>query len=110
MPQLRTKLSTKKQPNPFAKLKTTVGRYVDFRGERDAALKTAAAALAKLEATIDSDIATQADIDAAEVEYEKKVDELVELDTTLSAACDTILAEFPTAVLTVANPEDMAKA
>jgi len=52
--------------------KTAVGCFVDLRDGRDVALKKAAAALDKLEATMDSDIATQADIDAAEIEYEKK--------------------------------------
>ena len=48
-------MSTKKQSDPFAKLKTAVDHYADLRDERDAALKTAAAALATLEATMDSD-------------------------------------------------------
>ena len=69
-------MSTKKQSAPFAKLKTAVDHYADFRDERDVALKTAAAALATLEATMDSDPATQADIDAA----------FAEQDTTVSAA------------------------
>src|ERR1017187_853952 len=55
---------------------TAVDHYADFRDERDVALKTAAAALATLEATMDSDTATQADIDAA----------FAEQDTTVSAA------------------------
>jgi hypothetical protein len=59
---------------------------------------------------MDSDTATQADIDAAEVEYEEKVAAFVELDTTVSAAWASFLAEGYTAVLSAANPEDMAKA
>jgi hypothetical protein len=81
-----------------------------LRDERDVALKTAAAALATLEATMDSDTATQADINAAELEYEEKVAAFVELDTTVSAARASFVAEGYTAVLTVTNPEDMAKA
>ena len=103
-------MPTKKRSNPFAKLKTAVDHYADFRDERDVALKTAAAALATLEATMDSDTATKADIDAAEVEYEEKVAAFVELDTTVSAAWASFLAEGYTAVLSAANPEDMAKA
>jgi hypothetical protein len=103
-------MSTKKQSDPFAKLKTAVDHYADLRDERDAALKTAAAALATLEATMDSDTATQADIDAAELEYEGKVAAFVGLDTAVSAAWDSSMAEAHTAVLTVTNPEDMAKA
>jgi hypothetical protein len=54
--------------------------------------------------------ATQADIDAAELEYEGKVAAFVGLDTAVSAAWDSSMAEAHTAVLTVTNPEDMAKA
>jgi hypothetical protein len=103
-------MSTKKNPNPFAKAKTAVGRCVHLRDERDAALKTAAAALTQLEAMVDSDTATQVDIDAVEVEFEKKVDAFVELDKTLSAACDSVLVESHLAVLTVTEPKNMAKA
>jgi len=103
-------MSTKKKTNTFAKVKTAVRRCVHFREERDAALKTAAAALAELEATIDLDTATQAEIDAVEIDFEKKMDALVELDKTLSAACDSALAESHLAVLTVIEPQNMAKA
>jgi hypothetical protein len=101
---------SKKKPNPFGKLKAVVDHCVDLRDERDAALKTAAAALARLEATVDSDTATQADINATEVEYEDQVDAFVGLAKTLSAACDSAVAECNIAVLTVIKPEDMAKA
>jgi hypothetical protein len=106
-------MSTKKNTDPFAKLETAVGRSVAFRDERDAALKAAAAALAELEAAVDSESATEVDVDAAEVEYEERIDLLVELDTTLSAACVAIMdiqAEIRAAFLTVAKLEDVAKA
>jgi hypothetical protein len=44
---------------------------------------------------VDSDTATDAEVDAAQVEYEKAVAAFVELDKTLSAACDSALAESP---------------
>ena len=103
-------MSTKKNPNPFAKVKTALGRCVHLGDERDAALKTAAAALAELEATVDSDTATDAEVDAAEVEFENTVAAFVELDKTLSAACGGALAESHLAMLTVIEAKDMAKA
>jgi hypothetical protein len=103
-------MSTKKMPNPFAEVQTAVGRCVHLRNERDAALKAAAASLAQLEAMVDSDTVTDAEVDAAEVEFEKKVDAFVELDKTLSTACDGVLAESHLAVLNVIEAKNMAKA
>jgi hypothetical protein len=103
-------MSQKKKPNAFAKFMAAVHRGVDLRDKRDAALKAAAAALATLEAMVDSDTATQAEINATGVEYGAKVDVLVELDTTMGVACDDIVTECYTAVLADANPEGMAKA
>jgi hypothetical protein len=103
-------MSPKQKTDPFAKFRTACRRARDFGDKRDAALKVAAAALATLETTVESDTATQADIDAAEVEYEAKVDVLVELNTTMSAACDDFVSEGFAAVLVEANPEEMHKA
>src|SRR4051794_23182859 len=100
-------MSTKQKTDPFAKLETAVGRCVDLRDKRDAALKTAAAALTRLEAMVDSDTATQAEINATEVEYEDRVDAFIGLATTLSAACDSVVAESNIAVLTVIKPEEV---
>jgi hypothetical protein len=100
----------KKKPNAFAKFTAAVHRGVDLRDKRDAALKAAAAALAALEAMVESGTATRKDIDATEVEYEAKVDILVELDKTMGLACDDIVTECYTAVLVDANSEGMAKA
>lgn len=58
---------------------------------------------------VESGTATRKDIDAAEVEYEAKVDVLIELETTMGAACDDIVTECYTAVLAI-PPEEMAKA
>jgi soluble cytochrome b562 len=104
---------TRKTPQgnePLANVKTALGRCVHLRNERDAALKTAAASLAQLEAMVDSDTATDAEVNAAEAEYEKKVDALVELDKTLSAACAGAVAESHVAVLTLIEAKNMAKA
>ena len=103
-------MSLKKTPNAFAKFTAAVHRGVDLRDKRDAALKAAAAALATLEATMESDTATRDDIDAAEVEYEEKVGLLVELNTTMGVACDDMVTECYIAVLADTDPEDMAKA
>jgi hypothetical protein len=59
---------------------------------------------------VDSDTATDAEVDAAEVEYEKTVAAFVEFDKTLSAACDSALAESQLAMLTVIEGKNMAKA
>ena len=96
--------------NPIPNLKTALSRCVHFRDERDAALKTAAASLAQLETMVDSDTATDAEADAAEVEYEKTVAAFIELDKTLSAACESALAESHLAMLTVIEAKNMAKA
>jgi hypothetical protein len=104
---------TRKTPvgnNSFSNVKTALGRCVQFRDERDAALKTAAASLAQLEAMVDSDTATDAEVNAAEVEYERTVLAFVELDKTLSAACADALAESHLAMLTVIEGKNMAKA
>ena len=101
---------TEKQPNPLAKLRAACRRVADFRGKRDAALKVAAAALATLETTVESDTASQDDINAVELEYEDKVNVLIELDTTMSAACYDCVSEGFAAVLVEANPEEMLKA
>jgi hypothetical protein len=101
---------SEKKPNAFVKFTAAVRRGVDLRDKRDAALKVAAAALATLEAMVESGTATRKDIDAAEVEYEAKVDILVELDTTMGVACDDMVTECYTAVLAHTNPEAMAKA
>jgi hypothetical protein len=101
---------SEKKPNAFAKLKATVRRGVDLRDKRDAALKVAAAALVTLEAMLEAGSATRKEIDAAEVEYEAKVDILVELEKTMGVACDDIVTECYTAVLAHANPEEIAKA
>lgn len=103
-------MPTKKSPNPFAKVKTTLGRCTHFRDERDAALKAAAASLAQLEALVDSEAATDAEVDAAEVAFEKTVDAFVELDRALSAACDSALADCQVAALTFIEAKTMAKA
>jgi hypothetical protein len=58
---------TRLQNNPFFNLKTALSRCVQFRDERDAALKTAAASLAQLEAMGGSKTVTDAEVDAAEV-------------------------------------------
>jgi hypothetical protein len=100
---------TEKKTNPLAKLRAACRRAADFRDKRDAALKVAAAALTTLEATVESDTATQDDIDAVEVEYEDKVNVLIGLDTTMSAACYDCVSEGA-AALGVANPVEVAKA
>jgi hypothetical protein len=102
-------MSTKQRTDPFAKLETAVGRCVDLRDKRDAALKTAAAALTRLEAMVASDTATQAEINATEVEYEDQVDAFVELAKTLSAACDSAVVESRLSVLTALEPQGMPK-
>jgi hypothetical protein len=99
----------KKKPDPLAKFRAASRRVFDLRDERDAALKVAAAALATLEATVESDTAIQDDINAIEVEYEDKVNVLVELDTMINAACDVCVSEGA-AALGVANPKEIAKA
>jgi hypothetical protein len=99
----------KKTPDLLANVKTAVRRCAAFRDERDAALKTAAAALAQLEAIVDSDTATEAEVEAAEDEYEEKVDLLVKVDTALTADFEGMLAVIRTA-LTGAKPEDVRKA
>jgi hypothetical protein len=98
------------QNNPFANLETALSRCAHFRDERDAALKTAAVSLAQLEAMVDSDTATNAEIDAAETEFEKTVHAFVELDKSLGAACDSALAECRLGFLTVIEAKNMAKA
>jgi hypothetical protein len=100
----------KKKPDAFAKLEAAVHHGVDLRDKRDAALKMAAEALTALEAMVESGTATQQDINAAEVEYEAKVDVLIELNTTMGVACDDMKTECYAAVLVVSNPEKMAKA
>ena len=59
-------MSTRKKLNPFAKLKDTVGRYADWRDERDSALK--AVALAELEIAI-ATTTSQKKINVAENKY-----------------------------------------
>jgi hypothetical protein len=59
---------------------------------------------------VESDTAIEADVNAAEVEFEKKVEAFVELNKTLSAACDTVLSESYLGVLTLTMPKNMAKA
>jgi hypothetical protein len=103
-------MDTKKRPNPFGKFKADVDRYADLRDERDAALKIAAAALALLETTMDSDIATQADIGSAELEYEGKVELLFDLAEAVRAACAIMVAESKTAVLNAMDPKTMPQA
>jgi hypothetical protein len=98
------------QNNPFPNLKTAFSRCVHFRDERDAALKTAAASLARLEAMVGSETVTEAEVDAAEIEYEKTVAAVIELDKTLSAACEGAQADFHLAMLTVIEAKIMAKA
>jgi hypothetical protein len=98
------------QNNPFPNLKTALSRCVHFRDERDAALKTAAASLAQLEAMVGSETVTDAEVDAAEVAYEKTVAAVVELDKTLSATCERALAESHLSMLTVIEAKNMAKA
>jgi hypothetical protein len=109
----RSHKMTRKTPlqnNPFPNLKTALSRCVHFRDQRDAALKTAAASLAQLEAMVDFDTATDAEVNAAEVEYEKTVAAFVELDKTLSTACEGTLAESHLAMLTLIEAKNMAKA
>ena len=78
--------------------------------DRGSALRVVAASLVQLEAMVGSDIVTDAEVDAAEVAFEEKVKAFVELDKTLSAACESALAECHLAMLTVAEAENMAKA
>ena len=54
--------------NPFAELKDTVGRYADWRDERDSALKAAAVALTELEIAI-ATTTSQKKINVAENKY-----------------------------------------
>jgi hypothetical protein len=96
--------------SPLANFKTAVRRCVQLRDKRDAALKAAAASLSQLEAMVDSATVTDAEVDAAEVEFEQKVGALVELDRTLSTACDGALTETHLTVLKVVNAKNMAKA
>ncbi len=103
-------MSTKKTPDLLGKVKTGVRRWVHLRDERDAALKAAAASLAQLEAMVDSGAVTAADVDAAEAEFEDKVAAFVELDKTLSAACDCVVTESHIAFLTVVETKNLAKA
>ena len=103
-------MSTKKQLNPFGKLKTDVDRYAELREERDAALKTAAVALAALDAAIDSDVATQADVDAAQLEYEGTVELLFDLAKVVRATLAVVVAESQTAVLQSLDPKVMPQA
>lgn len=100
---------TEIKPNAFASFTAAVQRGVVLRDKRDAALKAAAAALATLEAMVES-CADHGEINAAEVEYEAKVSVLVELNTMMSFACDDIVSECYTAVLADANPVSMARA
>jgi hypothetical protein len=100
---------TEIKPDALASFTAAVHRGVDLRDKRDAALKTAAAALATLEAMVES-CADQGEIDAAEVEYEATVSALVELNTTMSLACDDMVSEGYKAVLVAANPVSMARA
>jgi hypothetical protein len=101
-------MSTKKRPNPFGKLQTDVDRYADLREERDAALKTAAVALAALDAAIDSDVATQAD--AAQLEYEGKVELLFDLAKVVTDALTVVVAESRSSVLASMDPKAMPQA
>jgi hypothetical protein len=103
-------MKPKKRPNTFEKLKTDVDRYADLRDERDAALKTAAVALAALEAAMNSDIATQADIDVAEREYEGRLELLSDLEKAMSIACAGLVAEAKTAVLNGMDSKAMPQA
>jgi hypothetical protein len=84
---------SEKKAKLVAKFRAEVRGVCDVRDKRDAALKVAAAALATLEATAESDTATKADLDAAEVLYEDQFDVLVELNTTLSASCQEMVKE-----------------
>ena len=102
-------MAAKKNPNALAKFKAAVLYTVDLRDKRDDSLKEAAAALAALEALVESG-AIGKDIDTAEHEYEAKVDLLAELETALNRACGDMVTECYTAVLAHNNPEDMAKA
>jgi hypothetical protein len=102
-------MPAQKTPKALAKFKAAILHTVDLRDKRDDALKEAAAALAALEAMVESD-AIGKDIDSAEDEYERKVDVFAELETALNRACGDMVAECYTAVLTSNNPEDMAKA
>ena len=99
-----------KKSSAFAKFSAAVHRGVDLRDKRDAAVKAAAAALATLESIVESGTANQADIDAAEVEYEAKVGVLIDADKTMSVACDDMMTECYAAVLADAKPKNMPKA
>jgi hypothetical protein len=100
---------SEKKSEALAKFSAMIRGVCDIRDKRDAALKVAAAALATLEATAESDTATQADLDAAEVVYEDQFDALIELNTTMSASCDDVVREGA-ALLGRSLPEEMAKA
>jgi len=99
---------SKKQSEVPAKFRAMVRGVRDIRDKRDAALKVAAAALAALEITAESDTATQADLNTAEVVYEDQFDVLIELNTTLSASVDDMVLEG--AALRRGLPDEMAKA
>jgi diphthamide biosynthesis methyltransferase len=106
-------MHAKKSSKALANFKAAVLHTVDFfdlRDKRNDALKEAAAALAALEAMVESGTATRKDIEAAEVGYEAKVAELIDLSTKTSKACGDLMTECYTAVLAGTNLEDMAKA
>jgi hypothetical protein len=98
------------RPNAFAKVHAAVRHGVDLRDQRDDALKSAAAALAILEAMVESGTVDQADINAAEGAYEAKVDALVKLETAMKAACNEMVAQCYTAVLVSTDRNNMPKA
>src|SRR5258706_16187954 len=100
---------SEKKSEALAKFRAEVRGVCDVRDKRDAALKVAAAALATLEATAESDTVTQADLDAAEVVYEDQFDALIELNTTLSASCHDMVREGA-GLLGRGLPDEMAKA
>jgi hypothetical protein len=88
----------------FSAVQTLVRRCVDLRERRDVALKTAFKSLTQLETMATSISATDADLDAAESEYEEKVDALVELDKEYQTACGGVMPEVHSAILNSVKP------
>lgn len=77
---------SQEKPNLLAKLTAAGRHYRCVREERDAALKACAATLTRLEARVESDTATQAEINTMEDEYERQNDGLGELNNKLETA------------------------
>ena len=81
---------SKLKTSRMAKFEAAVDLFVCNRDKRDAALKVTAAALAELDALVDS--ATEAEIAAAENDFEDKFDKLVKLATARTDNLGALLA------------------